>query len=76
MASFYGDPRMLGHALIREGAAHNDDGTAVRWNSVSGTGRGLCECGEMSDVLTSGGTRKAWHRDHKGEVMQAARSTA
>jgi hypothetical protein len=53
-----------GHALIEDGAPHNDRGVAT----VSKFGRGKCECGALSPA---GGTiigRKRWHRKHKQEL--------
>lgn len=60
-----------GHALIHEGAPHGDNGYPIHYGgfiSSGGDGRGKCECGALSDWLTSGNTRKAWHRAHKAEI--------
>jgi hypothetical protein len=59
-----------GHALQREGAAFQAVGgrwERIDWRSPAGTGRALCECGAVSDVLPSANKRKAWHRAHKSE---------
>jgi hypothetical protein len=64
-----------GHALQAEGAAYkrNGDGDLYRprWNSTGGTGMALCECGETSGVLESGGERRRWHAAHKDEAAAA-----
>lgn len=59
-----------GHALQDEGAAYvvNERQQIVRARYGS-YGRGLCECGEMSDMLDSGRQRKQWHRDHKASLQ-------
>lgn len=61
---------MNGHGLVAEGAAFDDRGVRVRWNSVGGTGRARCACGEESAVLPSASARKRWHRQHKAEVSR------
>ena len=66
--------RVPGHTLAFEGAPHlvTETGSVSRiWKyhgGVSGTGRGLCSCGAMSDLLESAHQRKKWHRAHKAEV--------
>lgn len=64
--------RVPGHSLVSEGAAYAVEESGriarVRWNSVGGYGRGLCSCGEFSDLLTSAHQRKKWHREHKSQV--------
>lgn len=64
---------LSGHGLIREGAPFRDDGSMMiaRSHGTGGTGRGMCSCGALSEVLTSGNQRKAWHRKHKDEVRAA-----
>lgn len=63
--------RVKGHGLVREGAAHRQDGCKVcmYWfrprSGSSGEGHGKCSCGALSDHLMSGNQRKAWHKDHK-----------
>lgn len=59
---------LAGHGLVSEGAAFRDDRSRLRWNSVSGVGRGLCSCGVLSPVCASAAERKRWHRSHKAEV--------
>ena len=65
--------RVKGHTLRAEGAAHearnsSDRATRQKWNSISGTGFGICSCGARSPILNTGQERKDWHRDHKREV--------
>lgn len=67
--------RIEGHALIFEGAPFDDSKRRVgRYgaSSVAGEGRGLCECGVLSDILPSAYRRKMWHRNHKANVGVAA----
>lgn len=70
-------PVMPHHALVAEGAAFlldplkDERPYRVMWNTVGGRGRGLCSCGEMSEVLDSGAQRKTWHRGHKLEKIAA-----
>ncbi|MFE6966988.1 hypothetical protein ACFVAJ_17890 [Agromyces sp. NPDC057679] len=56
--------RVSGHGLAAEGAAHDDVGNRTH-SGTSGEGRALCSCGELSDILATGGARKRWHADHK-----------
>lgn len=62
--------RVAGHTLEREGAAHDDQGRLVYGSYVatSGAGRGMCSCGELSDVLLSGSARRRWHTNHKSNI--------
>lgn len=69
-----------GHALIGEGMPHwiGADGEPYRLGpGTGGKGRALCECGEVSPQMNSGGQRRRWHRDeHKPAVraqMEAGR---
>lgn len=64
--------RLAGHALVSEGAAHDDAGRAL-WvdGRRSGPGRGKCECGTLSDRLASARQRQQWHQAHKAEVATA-----
>lgn len=67
--------RITGHGLIREGAAHDDNGdldTRTWVVNTSGAGRGKCQCGALSEVLPSGNARRAWHKVHKAEVQTGA----
>lgn len=65
--------RVPGHTLRFEGAPHvvTETGQVERvwnsWGGIGGYGRGLCSCGEMSDLLDSAHQRKAWHRKHKAD---------
>lgn len=58
-----------GHTLRNEGAPHavNERGQTVRLTEGR-YGRGLCSCGELSDLLDSNAQRKRWHARHKSEV--------
>lgn len=62
------------HALLNEGAAFDDDGERKTFDrfvlGTAGEGRAKCSCGEMSDVLSSSTKRKAWHRQHKTDVIE------
>lgn len=79
MNQMYG-ARIHGHTLIAEGAAFelsDKYGSGrrvyrVRAGGAGGTGFGCCSCGAQSEVLDSGGKRKAWHRAHKMEVAATA----
>ena len=57
-----------GHSLLFEGAAHDEHGARL-YHHTGNAGRGMCSCGELSQVLPSGTARKAWHRQHKAEVV-------
>lgn len=64
--------RVPGHTLRLEGAPHDETGRRIScgWHGgVSGEGRALCSCGEMSDVLSSATRRQLWHKDHKQDVL-------
>jgi hypothetical protein len=63
--------RIAGHALMNEGAAFDDSGIRAYhlYATTGGIGRAKCECGEMSEVLTSVGARQYWHRLHKEDVL-------
>lgn len=67
---------MKGHALIGEGAPHDDDGNSLlrRWGGTYGDGRAKCTCGEMSWWLTSSTKRKAWHREHKERLRKESKA--
>ena len=58
-----------GHGLAGEGAPHDAEGKRIFkdiWSvGTGGEGRGKCSCGELSEVLPSGGARKRWHKTHK-----------
>lgn len=66
--------RVKGHALRNEGAPFvvSETGDVVRvhlgYGGVGGFGRGVCTCGEMSDLLDSAGQRRRWHKAHKMAV--------
>lgn len=66
---------IAGHALQNEGAPFNKARVRVRvsrsHSTTGGEGRALCECGVLSEPLYSAGQRKAWHRQHKLDVMRA-----
>lgn len=67
---------MLGHGLQAEGSAYTADGARVMYNTVAGTGHGRCACGETSPEAKSGNARKAWHRQHKAEILAKRRNAA
>lgn len=70
--------RLAGHTLRNEGAPFvvSETGTTVRvWNDyggIGGYGRGLCSCGEMSDLFDSAHQRKRWHSEHKANNLKSA----
>lgn len=66
--------RLPGHTLKAEGAAYKyvRPLSGVRekgaWKyDFAGDGHGMCECGWVSELLTSNTKRKAAHREHKAE---------
>ena len=67
--------RMKGHALIAEGAPHDDMGDRLPsyWGGVSGYGRGKCSCGVLGPAHDSANYRKRWHRDHKEQIRKESR---
>lgn len=75
-------PRVSGHTLRSEGQPYKvlvvtDAGTTIpQREHHSKTGRGLCSCGVLSDVLPSNGRRKQWHRDHKSALLQITEADA
>ncbi|MEU8199410.1 hypothetical protein AB0C10_37060 [Microbispora amethystogenes] len=63
--------RLPGHELRNEGAPFAwSSGRYVRQRETW-TGKGLCSCGAVSDVLDSNNARKRWHRAHKDEMRQS-----
>lgn len=65
-----------GHALQNEGAPYKrgEEGAlyhAGRTLGTGGTGMAVCECGETSEVLESGGERRRWHIAHKEKIRNA-----
>ena len=72
--------RVIGHTLDSEGAASavSDCVTCNEprnyWMRASGPGHGKCSCGAYSEHLPSRRQRKAWHRQHKGDVLGATGS--
>jgi hypothetical protein len=45
------------------------------WVRIRGhIGRGLCECGAVSDVEWSDAARKRWHAAHKEQMRTAGKS--
>jgi hypothetical protein len=55
--------RVAGHSLLREGAAYSSEGNLLMYRPRLGHGK--CSCGEVSPLMSSGGARKRWHREHK-----------
>lgn len=69
--------RVAGHELQAEGAAFqtgratiNRRPERIQYNTVSGVGFGLCSCRAQSPILDSAAKRKAWHREHKQEMLR------
>ena len=68
--------RVPGHTLRSEGKPYKvlvvtEAGTQVSQRVYdSKTGRALCSCGALSDLLTTDGQRKRWHRAHKTEIRE------
>jgi hypothetical protein len=67
--------RVAGHGLHAEGKPFTwseRSGRYVRvYPAYEKEGQGLCECGEVSAVLTTDAGRKRWHQAHKeGFVTQ------
>lgn len=62
--------RVPGHTLRHEGAPHDTTGRRIGsyWRTGS-TGAARCSCGQQSDDLPSAAARKAWHRQHKLDVL-------
>jgi hypothetical protein len=57
-----------GHALLREGAAH--DATGGNCSGKGYAGYGFCQCGARTPKLTaSNAARRRWHREHKAAVF-------
>ena len=70
---------LVGHHLLHEGAAHDDDGHRYSYggySGTSGTGRGKCSCGVLSPILQSGYQRRAWHRGHKEDIRAGREENA
>lgn len=73
--------RVPGHTLDFEGSAYLQPGCAECEVPHDGPswlrrdGHGHCSCGAYSDHTQSKGTRKRWHRQHKGDVL-ASEATA
>lgn len=66
--------RVRGHALCREGGAFDENGTFLGarlfYTTIGGPGRAMCECGALSEVLSTTRQRQQWHREHKAAVDQ------
>jgi hypothetical protein len=56
-----------GHGLAFEGAPFDHEGNRI--SIRRGSGRGKCSCGLLSENLTSANARKAWHRQHKANLL-------
>lgn len=68
--------RVPGHTLASEGAPYvvniEKQTVRARGGGSGGTGRALCSCGALSEILHSGRARKDWHRAHKAEMAAQA----
>lgn len=64
--------RLAGHALLSDGMPYDIYRVRIRnWHGgVAASGRALCSCGELSDVLRSTARRKQWHREHKRAIRE------
>lgn len=62
--------RAPGHALIRAGIAHGEDGAVIIGVSgVQTAGYARCACGEHSPVLPSREQRIRWHLLHREAII-------
>jgi hypothetical protein len=72
-----GDPykgRLAGHSLFGEGGPDTLEGEPLLLKYYSG--RGKCSCGAVSEILPSTTQRRAWHRQHKADVISKGGSDA
>jgi len=55
------------HSLKHNGAAYNDAAALINPDTkvTAGEGRALCTCGLLSEQLSSGSARRAWHKQHR-----------
>lgn len=62
-----------GHALQREGGPFDENGRFIGekffYTTRGGRGRAKCECGALSEELSSSKPRQRWHRQHKEAVL-------
>lgn len=65
------------HSLKHNGAAYNDAAALINPDTkvTSGEGRALCTCGILSEQLPSGSARRAWHKEHKLNALDAEVAT-
>jgi hypothetical protein len=57
-----------GHALLREGTAHDAEGGNYFGKGYAGYG--FCQCGARTPKLVaSNAARRRWHRQHKADVF-------
>ena len=64
------------HGLVAEGAPFHGLGCSTSpcptdYMGRLGSGHGKCRCGAFSPHLPSTYARKAWHRQHKAEILGA-----
>lgn len=71
-----GGRRVAGHSLLAEGAAFDDDGERISWNTTGGEGRAKCSCGALSEPLVSGIKRRDWHNEHKEGLRETIRAAS
>lgn len=64
-----------GHGLRAEGKPYlRLDGRWVR--AENEVGRGVCSCGESSEIAISDAARKRWHADHKEQLRSKEKDRA
>lgn len=58
------EPTKAKHGLAADGKPHDENAQIL---STRGAGRGLCSCGQLSEVLPSREARRQWMIEHKRE---------
>jgi len=68
------DMKPVIHSLVSEGYPFDENSNPISHpigvRATTGVGRGLCNCGMLSDVLSSTAARKRWHREHKKTMLE------
>ena len=57
-------PTRMRHGLTADGRPHDENAQVL---NTRGAGRGLCSCGQLSEVLPSREARRQWMIEHKRE---------